>query len=1267
MGDKTYTYDEAMARSTEYFHGDSFVASVFVDKYALKDSYDNIYEISPVDMHKRLATEFARIDSDKYGLDFNERYEVYFSALDKFARIVPSGGVMSAVGNNFQYMSASNCVVVEPPKDSIGGIFDTAKALAQLYKRRAGVGTDLSTLRPEKAAVTNAAKTSSGAWSFADLYSSVTGMICQSGRRGALLLSLDVHHPDVLQFARMKSDRTKVTNANVSVRLSNEFLNAVEKNIEYEQRWPCDGKPKISKMVDARTVWKEIATRAAEDGDPGIMFWDNVCDYLPAHCYEQFRTVSSNPCGEINLSSYDSCRLISINLTAYVKNPFKDNASFDFKSFSEDVKIGMQMIDNLIDLELELIDRIKTICDEGFETEIWNKLQKSGELGRRTGLGTHGLADALVQLGIKYDSDEALNAVDKIYKALRDNAYQMSVDLAKVRGPFPIFDWEKEKNNKFIKRLPRKILKDMEKYGRRNISLLTQAPTGSVAIVSKLGGFDAYNISSGIEPIFQISYIRKRKVDATSDNIDHYDEQGNAWKKYKVFHSNAKCYLDMFGIKDDALPDYFVTSDNIDWKKRVEIQGVEQKYICHSISSCLSVGNHLVHTSDGLSYIEDIVGKRSEKGFYNLAESTNTINHENQQANISEGFYNGKSYCYQISFTGGRKIIGTPNHKLLILGNNLGTFRWAQLEDIKPGDFVVGRIGLGCFGNSQKHFSTTLGNFKSSISGGNTKKVKLPNRMSKKLARLLGYLTSDGSVSDNGIRLSQLRNNVVDDFINIIKDIFGIECYVCPDNRVEGLVSVQVNSRIVRDFVRYLGINGKAHEKTVPRSIFKCAGRQQTAEFIKGLTLDGFVSCKKLGIMTSSSKQLCAEIQIILDQFGIDSGIVKVNKEGTIREFPGGNKYATKDAWTVYCGMNESQKFIEKIGFAEDRKIDEATKKLRGPSRKSLVGHIPDLNVRNVFRKNILPSIKSNKLYEMFYSMTCYNKQGMDITRDTLLMLCDMGLDVSKYKSEIFDETFVFRKVVSSDFVWEKDTYDLSVEHGRSYVVNNFVSHNTINLPRNTKPQVIADIYWYAWKNNLKGITVYVEGTKDGVLVPDVDECGRPLKIIPSNAPKRPKELNCEIHYATIKGTKWAILIGLLHNYPYEMFMGKAEKFDIPNKFKEAKIVKIKKGVYNLLTNSNELLVGDIVKTSDNDDGAWTSRVMSMALRHGIPVDYLADQLSKDGSVVDINNVLARLLRRYIKVRDKSRQETCPQCGSPELIYSEGCKKCGGCGWTGCG
>ena len=1224
METKKYTYSEALAASHAYFCYNRISAEVFVDKYALRDEDDNILEGVPGDMHDRLAKEFARIDSEKYKLDFDDRFTTYRDALDKFARIVPSGGVMSAVGNKNQYMSASNCVVVEPPVDSIGGIFDTGKALAQLFKRRCGVGTDLSSLRPEKASVTNAAKTSSGAWSFANLYSNITGMICQciaegervltnsglkeiqdvvagsdkvwtkkgwitvsdvlfggekqtyritskygleinasedhvflteadgklcekklsefsvgdpiilipgrpairdlyeldtpkyikrscnnsnrlnenvclphhldhnlayllgymygdgsiefdkfdepavislacghawpkiqdrlveliknifgydakikpgdgavnkvqvhskiiagwlkhndilkqysskikfpqaillgpshvqmaflsgffdadgyngrtkkgyifsttsnsfarniqtvliangiisklhkedrslrgwkslysvavtgrhaqirfvelmssekvyfnpsiarsdrnltpykarsldvshnkypyipdnsqyisanaynklkkeasdnitdellikstvknieeggfyntydlsleeehlfwcegfyihnSGRRGACMLTMDVHHPDVLQFIKMKSDKTRVTNANVSVKLSNDFLKAVERDAEYEVRWPLQGEPRITGHLNAKEVFDKITMHAAKDGDPGIMFWDNICDNLPAQNYEQFQTVTTNPCGEVPLSSYDSCRLMSINLTAYVRNPFESSANFDFNAFTKDIKTAMQMIDNLVDLEIELIDRIKTICDKGFETDIWDRLQTSGKLGRRTGLGTHGLADTLAQLCIKYDSDDALTMIEKIYRKLRDEAYQASIELAKIRGPFPIFDWEKEKNNKFIKRLPKKIRDELEKYGRRNISILTQAPTGSVSIVSKLGNFDAYNISSGIEPVFQNEYIRNRKINPDDENVrvDFVDEDNNSWQRYKIQHSNVLCYLEKFNAKKGDLPDYFVTSDQIGWEKRVELQGAEQKYIDHSISS-------------------------------------------------------------------------------------------------------------------------------------------------------------------------------------------------------------------------------------------------------------------------------------------------------------------------------------------------------------------------------------------------------------------------------------------------------------------------TINLPRNTEPQVIADIYWYAWKNNLKGITVYVEGTKGAaVLASGLDENGRPIKIVSASAPKRPRELSCEIHYATVKGTKWAILVGLLHNDPFEIFMWEAEKLNIPPRIKEGKIVKVKKGIYSLMENNNAPVIDDIVKTAEEEDGAWTTRMMSMSLRHGIPVNYLVDQLSKDGSVVDINNVLSRLLRRYIKKKEQSKGESCPQCGS-SMIYSEGCKKCSSCSYSGCG
>lgn len=588
-----FTYQEALAQSIEYFNedaGEEISAKVFVDKYALRDNDDNILEPTPREMHQRLAREFARIDSEKYGLDYNERYNIYFDAMDQFARIVPQGSPMAAVGNHFQRMSASNCVVVESPNDSMGGIIETGKMLAQLYKRRCGVGLDISSLRPENTPVNNAARTTTGAWSFADFYSYITRMVGQNSRRGALMITISVHHPDVMQFTTMKHDKTKVTGANVSIRLSDEFLKAVEADEEYEVRWPVEGTPKVTSKLRAREVWDTIINSATKTAEPGLIMWDNMIANLPAHYYPEFKTISTNPCSEIALSAYDSCRLISINLTGYVLNAFTSDAVFDFDAFKKDVLTAQQMADNLVDLELELIDRIKEVCEMGSELDLWNLLRNAGRDGRRTGLGTHGLGDTLAQLRLRYDSEAALDMVNTIYQALRDAAYEGSVELARLRGPFPLFDMNKERNCPFIQRLPSEIREKMEKYGRRNIAILTQAPTGSVSIVSKVGGFNRWNVSSGVEPVFRNFYIRRKKINPGDKNarVDYTDVVGDSWQEFKIYHSNVQNYLEQMGA-DAELPNYFVTSDQIDWQKRIEIQGVEQQYLDHSISSTINL------------------------------------------------------------------------------------------------------------------------------------------------------------------------------------------------------------------------------------------------------------------------------------------------------------------------------------------------------------------------------------------------------------------------------------------------------------------------------------------------------------------------------------------------------------------------------------------------------------------------------------------------------------------------------------------------------
>jgi len=578
------TEDVVRQRTTEYFNGDDLATNVWMTKYALKDKSGNFTEETPDDMHKRIAKEFARMEN-KFGGNAGT-YEQIYENLKDFKYIVPQGSPMMGIGNDYVNVSLSNCVVVDSPKDNISSILESGKELANLFKRRCGVGLDISELRPDGAFVNNSAGTTTGAWSFADFYSYVCRMIGQNGRRGALMITMDVQHPDIEQFITMKHDLTKVTGANVSVKITDNFMNAVEANEDFELRFPVDSdEPTFKKKVRARELWDLIVESATKTAEPGLMMWDNIINNLPAHCYKDkgFKTLTTNPCGEIPLSAYDSCRLVSINLKNFVKERFTKNANFDFDHFKEVVSLAMRLSDDLVELEIEKLYNIIAACDTGEEKAMWKKLLDACISGRRTGLGTHGLADAMANLNVKYDSQEAEEIIDKIYTTLRDTAYSESVNLAQERGAFPVFDWDTEKGNSYISRLP-KILRDkISRFGRRNISILTNAPTGSVSIMSQT--------SSGLEPVFRNSYKRRRKLSHNESHIqpDFVDTLGDKWLEYEVFHHNVEEWRKITRNSSGKIPDFFVTSDEIDWKRRVMIQSIIQRSVDHSISSTINL------------------------------------------------------------------------------------------------------------------------------------------------------------------------------------------------------------------------------------------------------------------------------------------------------------------------------------------------------------------------------------------------------------------------------------------------------------------------------------------------------------------------------------------------------------------------------------------------------------------------------------------------------------------------------------------------------
>lgn len=585
-----------------FFEGDEFRANVLIDKYLLKDKEGKFLETSVEEVIDRVCKVLSKqTDNPK------EYFKRFKEAIDDFKGVCPQGSILAAAGNTDYLQSLSNCFVIDSPEDSIAGIFKTSQEEAQLLKRRGGCGFDISSLRPQNSSVKNAAISSSGAAGWAENFSSVCRSIAMNGRRGALILTLDIKHPDALAFAQMKEDSTKVTGANVSLKITDEFMNAVVNKETFIQQWPVDSdKPEVVVEVDARKLWGEICKCSHSMAEPGLLFWDTIKKYLPADYYDAYKVTSTNPCSEISLSPRDSCRLTTICLTKYVGNKFKEDAYFDFGKFEQDVRTAMRMLDAVVDAELEVIEKIlsklkkekkqKVFKDASLldvEIDLWEGVKEAGTNGRRTGLGTHGLADCLAQLCTKYDTDKAHYWVDRIYGSLCHTAYDESVDMAKEKGAFPVWDWETEKDCPFFDHFPSWLLEKMKKYGRRNISILTNAPTGSISILS--------GTSSGIEPNFRLSYTRRRKINPNDQDTkaDFVDKLGDKWHSYPVFEKNVVTYFEEMNTELPSvssnsellkyLPDYFVTSDLIDWRKRIKLQAVCQKYIDHSISSTINL------------------------------------------------------------------------------------------------------------------------------------------------------------------------------------------------------------------------------------------------------------------------------------------------------------------------------------------------------------------------------------------------------------------------------------------------------------------------------------------------------------------------------------------------------------------------------------------------------------------------------------------------------------------------------------------------------
>ena len=621
---KTYTFDEAFKASLDYFTGDELAAKVWVNKYALKDAFGNIYEESPVDMHHRLASEIARVEK-KYPNPLSE--EELFNLFDHFRYIVPQGSPMTGIGNDFQIASLSNCFVIglDGEADSYGAIIRIDEEQVQLMKRRGGVGHDLSHIRPKGSPVKNSALTSTGLVPFMERYSNSTREVAQDGRRGALMLSVSIKHPDSESFIDAKMTEGKVTGANVSVKIDDEFMQAVVNGTPYKQQYPINSsEPTTVKEIDAAGLWKKIIHNAWKSAEPGVLFWDTILKESVPDSYADlgFRTVSTNPCGEIPLCPYDSCRLLAINLYSYVVNPFTKDAYFDFDLFRKHVILAQRIMDDIIDLESEKIEKILEKIDadpeslevKQSERHLWEKIQKKTLQGRRTGVGITAEGDMVAALGLRYGTEEATDFAEKVQKMLALAAYRSSVEMAKERGAFEIYDAKREEKNPFVNRLREadpELYDDMVKYGRRNIACLTIAPTGTTSLMTQT--------TSGIEPVFLPVYRRRRKVNPNDAEarVDFVDETGDAFEEYIVFHHKFVTWMLANGFSASKKytqeeveelvaksPYYKATSNDVDWLQKVRMQGRIQKWVDHSISVTINLPADVTEDLVNSLYVE---------------------------------------------------------------------------------------------------------------------------------------------------------------------------------------------------------------------------------------------------------------------------------------------------------------------------------------------------------------------------------------------------------------------------------------------------------------------------------------------------------------------------------------------------------------------------------------------------------------------------------------------------------------------------------------
>lgn len=1218
----TFTREEVLKASTLYFKGDLLAADVFTSKYAMQNSSGLFLEKDPNDTFDRLAKEFARIEK-KYPNPLS--YEEIREALDGFKYIVAQGSPMSAIGNNNQIQSVSNCFTLEAPYDSYGGILKTDQELCQIAKRRGGIGFDISTIRPKGLPTKNSAKTTDGIAVFMERFSNSCREVAQNGRRGALMLTISIKHPEIETFINIKKDLKKVTGANISVRVTDDFMRAVETDSEFTLQWPVDSlSPSITRVIKAKDLWNNLIEAAWASAEPGILFWDTALRNGPADIYEQFRSVSTNPCSEIFLSPYDSCRLMLLNLFSFVENPYTKEANFNFELYEKYIRMAQRLMDDLVDLEIEAIDKIlnKIVNDPEpddvkiLEINLWNKIKKAAEAGRRTGLGITALGDTFAALNIKYGSETSISNTDFLYKKLANCAHAESIQLAKERGAFPAFSFDLEKNHAYLNSV---ILdsskKDWEMYGRRNVSLTTTAPVGSLSILTRT--------SSGIEPAFMISSIRRKKNMSNTDRVDFIDDLGDKWQEYKVYHYGHKLWQDKNSDKtEEESPYNGATALDIDWIKSVDIQAAAQKWVDHAISKCVQEGT-LIATNKGIFPIEKLSDfeYQEEDTFSEPNDDYCVLDENGNQKKILRHYYGGKKDCYRIKFNNGFSLTASENHMLK------SSDGWKKIKDIKVGESIQYRT------NSIKDIDKNQLVLLEKVDFKNNIKREFPEYCDENFAKFLGMWLADGYVTSHSIGIVEKDDKVCSEIQRLILSIFNIKSIPSIDKR-SGVRTHVVNSTAIASFFKK-NFGKNCVTKHVPDFILKSSFDIQKS-FIEGLSLDGYLANDgSLVIYDGYSENIANSVSYILSKNGIKYLLTqKKVKDGKLSNI----------SYGVRCYLHS--KIFEPI---EDHKKE----------------YKLDSGLKNI---NIFLDEKAEAFYNENYDKSTKNSEIKQRIKRSLKSsrFIRKSLLQSANLLNFVDENLLSIKVVSIDFVGEKEVYDIEVEDSHSYLINGVVSHNTCNLPNSASKELVSEIYINAWKKGCKGFTIYREGSRSGVLLSNKSKQEGSFKQ--NNAIKRPNILNCDIHHTSIKGEKWVIFIGKLYNKPYEIFGGKADKIQFPSKYKLGSIEK-DKGLskYNLIIEEGEevFVVKDILATFDNAENAIHTRLLSLSMRHGAPVKYIVDQLQKDtnSNLFDFSKVIARVLKKYIE--DGESSQKCEKCMN-KLSFQEGCLSCSTCGMSKC-